>query len=520
MSDRYINKTYVGSGAMATVYRAWDTVMERNVALKEVAQELRGQKEISNLMLNEAQKIARIKHPNVVQIYDIYYDNDIPTIVQEFVGGGSLASSVGASFCSVDVVLKVLEDLFAGLGAIHSAGLIHRDIKPDNLLSDEGSWKLVDFGVAMSGDEEVIPFVGSKYAAPEILLSPNDITTRCDFYSAGVMAMELLLGTERLESVARDATSRATGSPGADNSNVFWQKWTYSQIEWPRLDTIDGRFSAGLSDLISQLISLDQQQRPASCDEVRAAVRQLKEQEAMLMAAPTLLASGKAAQSSSSEVENDGVPKKKQPLWFKIVAGILATLLIGIGALLIVAKRTNPPAPEPLPIASALAFVDELQTRWAKVPALDVKIPTAETTDTGQQLRVGAPIVVQATSTTGGYVSVLHLSADDVVTIVYPSPVGVSDLIEPSQAETLAEELDLIASEPLGSDFVVAFVTQEPLNLREAGITFIPVKEWGRALILPANPEVSTAFTQLIAGQDIIEWAVYPMKIIPVDATE
>ena len=520
MSDRYVNKTYVGSGAMATVYRAWDTVMERNVALKEVAQELRGQKEISNLMLNEAQKIARIKHPNVVQIYDIFYDNDIPTIVQEFVGGGSLASSVGASFCSVDVVLKVLDDLFAGLGAIHSAGLIHRDIKPDNLLSDEGSWKLVDFGVAMSGDEEVIPFVGSKYAAPEILLSPNNITTRCDFYSAGVMALELLLGTERLEAVARDATSRATGSPGADNPNVFWQKWTYSQIEWPRLDTIDSRFSAGLADLVSQLVSLDQHQRPGSCDEVRAALRKLKEQEAMLMAAPTLLASGKPPTSSSSEAKSGGPTKKKQPLWFKIVAGVLGTLLIGIAGLIIVAQQADPPEPEPLPIASALAFVETLQNQWANIPSLELAIPTAETTDTGQQLRVGAPIVVQATSTTGGYVSVLHLSADDVVTIVYPSPVGVSDLIEPSQAETLAEELDLIASEPLGSDFVVAFVTQEPLNLREAGITFIPVKEWGRALILPANPEVSTAFTQLIAGQDIIEWAVYPMKIIPVDATE
>ena len=518
MSDRYINKTYVGSGAMATVYRAWDTVMERNVALKEVAQELRGQKEISNLMLNEAQKIARIKHPNVVQIYDIFYDNDIPTIVQEFVGGGSLASSVGASFCSVDVVLKVLDEVFAGLGAIHSAGLIHRDIKPDNLLSDEGSWKLVDFGVAMSGDEEVIPFVGSKYAAPEILLSPNDITTRCDFYSAGVMAMELLLGSERLEAVARDATSRATGSSGADNPNVFWQKWTYSQIEWPRLDAVDNRFSAPLADLIARLVSLDQQARPSSCDEVRAAVRQLKEQEAMLMAAPTLLASGEPAQSRSLDTKSGGTAKKKQPLWFKLLAGTLGTLLVGLGALLLVAQLKPPPAP--VSIASAQAFVEALQAQWVNLPALELDIPTAETAEGGQQLRVGAPIVVQVTPATNGHISVLHLSADDVVTIVYPSPAEQSDMVQATQLNTLAEELDLIASEPLGPDYVVAFVTPEPVNLGISEISYIPVKDWGRALILPDNPEVSTLFTELIAGQNIIEWAIYPMQIVPVDLTE
>ncbi len=68
MSDRFTNKTYVGSGAMATVYRAWDSVMQRDVALKEIADELQDNADVRELLLNEARKIAKIKHPNVVQI--------------------------------------------------------------------------------------------------------------------------------------------------------------------------------------------------------------------------------------------------------------------------------------------------------------------------------------------------------------------------------------------------------------------------------------------------------------------
>ena len=158
MSDRFTNKTYVGSGAMATVYRAWDSVMQRDVALKEIADELQDNADVRELLLNEARKIAKIKHPNVVQIYDVTYDDSIPGDCPEFVGGGDLSTAVGgSSTASVDVPLKVLHDVFSGLDAIHSSGLIHRDIKPDNLLNADGTWKLVDFGVAMQGDEDSYP---------------------------------------------------------------------------------------------------------------------------------------------------------------------------------------------------------------------------------------------------------------------------------------------------------------------------------------------------------------------------
>ena len=517
MSDRYINKTYVGSGAMATVYRAWDTVMERNVALKEVAQELRGQKEISNLMLNEAQKIARIKHPNVVQIYDVLYDNDIPTIVQEYVGGGSLASSVGAGFCSVDVALKVLQDLFGGLSAIHAAGMIHRDIKPDNLLNDNGLWKLVDFGVAMTGEEEVIPFVGSKYAAPEILLAPNEISARCDFYSAGVMAMELLLGSERFEQVARDATSRVTGSPGADNPSVFWQKWAYSKIEWPALNTIDTRFSEPLSIMISHLVALDQNDRPKTCEEVLARLRELREHEANLMAAPTVFQGN--AKKDDREGEGATPAKKKQPLWFKLLVGIFGFLLLAVGGLLLMPKPKRAPAPEPVLIASTAQLIEAMSSRWVSLPQVETAIPGVVVAETAATLDVGMSITLDLTSPEAGYLTVLHLTSDNVLTVIYPSPTGETEQLASGVTDTVAEELSLQAAEPLGTDFFVTLVTPEPLALQSAA-PFIAVEDWGRALILSQDAAVSDQFAQSLLSQPVTAWAAYGVEMVDPDAVQ
>ncbi len=261
--------------------------------------------------------------------HDVTYDDGIPTIVQEFVGGGDLASSVGSSTASVDVTLKVLHDVFSGLDAIHSSGLIHRDIKPDNLLNGDGTWKLVDFGVAMQGDEDVIPFVGSKYAAPEILLAPETISAKSDFYSTGVMAaLEMLLGSATFERVASEVTAKSTGSEGPENPNAFWQKWSYSKLAWPRLEEIDDKFSVQLSDFIATLIAHEADARPANAAEVLAALNELRDAERQILSAPTLPLAGSAPPVS------EGAPKKKkQPLWFKAIAGVLLVCLIGLGAL-------------------------------------------------------------------------------------------------------------------------------------------------------------------------------------------
>jgi serine/threonine-protein kinase len=95
MNTRYSGKTYVGSGGMASVYRAFDEVLRRTVAIKELTEQLRGNADVRSLFLKEARKMAAVRHQNVVQVYDVSDEGDIPTIIMEYLEGGSIASKLG-----------------------------------------------------------------------------------------------------------------------------------------------------------------------------------------------------------------------------------------------------------------------------------------------------------------------------------------------------------------------------------------------------------------------------------------
>lgn len=503
MSDRFTKKTYVGSGAMATVYRAWDSVMQRDVALKEIADELQDNADVRELLLNEARKIAKIKHPNVVQIYDVTYDDGIPTIVQEFVGGGDLASSVGSSTASVDVTLKVLHDVFSGLDAIHSSGLIHRDIKPDNLLNGDGTWKLVDFGVAMQGDEDVIPFVGSKYAAPEILLAPETISAKSDFYSAGVMAMEMLLGSATFERVAREVTAKSTGSEGPENPNAFWQKWSYSKLAWPRLEEVDKKFSAQLSDFIAKLIAHEADARPVNAAEVLAALNELRDAERQILSAPTLPLAGSAPPAS------EGAPKKKkQPLWFKAIAGVLLVCLLGLGALLLMPTQT------PLSVATSTEAATLARSILAETPpAMTAVIRGTQGGDGPQTMEIGRAIALDVTAQNSGQLALVHLSADHALSVIYPSPTGELPSVEANVTVAIGDDLRLEVSEPTGTEYWLVLNTAEGLVIPES-VPMISVEDWARAFLIGDDPVYSARLVSWLANQPLTGWALIEVNVV------
>jgi serine/threonine protein kinase len=339
-NERYENKTYVGSGGMAIVYRAWDSVVGRDVALKEIAEELRQDPEVRDMFMREARKMAKVRHRNVVQVYDVLLENEAATLVQEYMDGGSLANRVGASTMSPDETLKMLQDVCCGLQAIHDAGLIHRDVKPDNILAHQGEWKVADFGVAMSGDEDVLPFVGSKYAAPEVLNAPDTISVRSDIYSVGVMATELILGSQQYEKSAREAMLIQLGegaAPTRDSTATFWQRWVSSNVVMPLLCELNPVISREISEFIANLTARDPEQRPADCTKVIAEINALREAEAMRLGAPT--ARDPRVKARKAESGADGDEKNRKPLWFKLTMGVSVLLLTAVGALLLLPSK-------------------------------------------------------------------------------------------------------------------------------------------------------------------------------------
>lgn len=200
IAGRYLVKAFIASGGMASVYRAQDQVLEREVALKIIHPHLATDKSFVEKFRREAKMAASLSHPNLVNVFDQGTDNEIIFLVMEFVPGINLRDALNDfGALTPDRALEILEPLTAGLSAAHSAGVLHRDLKPENVfLSDNGTVKLGDFGLAreISSHTQTGSVVGTAaYLSPELVLR-GQADARSDIYSLGVMAFEMLTGKQ------------------------------------------------------------------------------------------------------------------------------------------------------------------------------------------------------------------------------------------------------------------------------------------------------------------------------------
>lgn len=200
IAGRYLVKAFIASGGMASVYRARDQVLEREVALKIIHPHLATDKSFVEKFRREAKMAASLSHPNLVNVFDQGTDNQIIFLVMEFVPGINLRDALNDhGALPPDRALEILEPLTSGLAAAHSAGILHRDLKPENVfLSDNGTVKLGDFGLAreITSHTQTGSVVGTAaYLSPELVLR-GQADARSDIYSLGVMAFELLTGKQ------------------------------------------------------------------------------------------------------------------------------------------------------------------------------------------------------------------------------------------------------------------------------------------------------------------------------------
>jgi len=191
----------LGVGGMATVYQAYDSSLERDVALKVLPPEYLHEESFARRFRQEARVIARLEHPNIVPIYASGIDQGIPWMSMRLLAGGSLGAAIGRGGSSLDQSVRVLRSVADALDYAHARGIIHRDIKPTNILLDHADHVCVaDFGLAYMMDLG-LPLTRSgsvagtpQYMAPEQGLGKG-IDHRCDIYSLGVVAFEMLTGS-------------------------------------------------------------------------------------------------------------------------------------------------------------------------------------------------------------------------------------------------------------------------------------------------------------------------------------
>jgi eukaryotic-like serine/threonine-protein kinase len=203
VAGRYVIANRLGAGGMSTVFRADDTVLERPVAVKLLAEHLAGDEAFVARFRREALSAARLQQPTIVTVFDSGYDNESGRhyIVMEYVDGPSCADLLRErKELDIEETVRVVRDACHGLDYAHRAGVIHRDVKPGNLLVAHESLvtKLADFGIAKAAEQTRITQVGSilgtaAYLSPEQARG-DEAGPASDIYSLGVCAYQFLTG--------------------------------------------------------------------------------------------------------------------------------------------------------------------------------------------------------------------------------------------------------------------------------------------------------------------------------------
>lgn len=263
IAGRYRLQGRLGFGGMSTVHLALDLRLERQVAVKLLAEHLADDPAFVSRFQREAQAAARLIHPNIVQVFDSGRDEGSGRyfIVMEYIEGQSGAEILrDDGWLEVPEALSIIEQACEGLDYAHRHGVVHRDVKPGNLLrSLEGEVKLADFGIAKATEQSSITQVGSvlgtaAYLAPEQARG-EEAGPSADLYALGVVTYQLISG--RLPYEASSLTELALKQ---------------QQEEPPRLDTLVAAVSPELADAVAGALALDPRYRYKTAQDMRRAL--------------------------------------------------------------------------------------------------------------------------------------------------------------------------------------------------------------------------------------------------------
>ena len=201
INDRYEIIRSIGEGGMANVYLGYDTILDRNVAIKILRGDLSNDEKFVRRFQREALSASSLAHPNIVEVYDVGEDNGLYYIVMEYIEGKTLKQLLKKrGTLTLSEAIDIMLQLTDGMAHAHDSYIIHRDLKPQNvMIKDDGQIKITDFGIAMALNSTQLTqtnsVMGSVHYLPPEQASGKGCTTKSDIYSMGIIFYELLSGS-------------------------------------------------------------------------------------------------------------------------------------------------------------------------------------------------------------------------------------------------------------------------------------------------------------------------------------
>ena len=362
---RYEVKAEVGRGGMATVYRSYDPSFERDVAIKVLPPAFQHDPQFRVRFEREAKTIALLEHPAIVPVYDFGEDDQKLYIVMRFMSGGSLSLRLKEGEVTKEETQQVISRLAPSLDAAHTKGIIHRDIKPGNILFDQyGNAFLSDFGIARITEHAGTTITGNSiigtpaYMSPEQVQGDKDLDGRSDIYSLGIIVFQMLTGRLPYQS---------------DTPAKTMMMHILDPI--PNVLEVNPNLPPGFDDVITQALAKKPEDRYSTASEMATAleaamkgepvpVRQVLAEDTIESPLPTLLHQTEKS-TIPSQPETAAVPEqeKRQSKGLFAVLGVVAVVVV-LGLI----------------AASLISFRIPIQ-----IPGIGIIAPSATATSTSTQ---------------------------------------------------------------------------------------------------------------------------------------
>ncbi|MCS6994023.1 MAG: WD40 repeat domain-containing serine/threonine protein kinase [Anaerolineales bacterium] len=333
---RYEIKSELGRGGMATVYKAFDPLPEREVALKVLPREMLHDPQFRVRFEREIKTVAALEHPAIVPIYDVGEENGQPYYVMRYMPGGSLQDRIAQGPLSLQETARIFTKLAPALDEAHAKGIIHRDLKPGNILFDRaGEPYISDFGIAKITQTQGATVTGGAIIGTPAYMSPeqaqgDQVDGRSDIYALGVILFEMLSGVQPYQATTPMAVvvkHLTEPIPHILDSNPNLPPDIEPVIEKAMAKNREERFgtAAELADAISEVARGASGQEAIKTASMRAT--QVAAAKTRLAAAPT-----KVGEKPTAPAQPQPAPARRSaPAWWLIAPVILLFLAAGLG---------------------------------------------------------------------------------------------------------------------------------------------------------------------------------------------